>query len=100
MGEGLQRARATAKRSRRKSATKAEVLELMAAGWELGKRHGYAASVWLQKGGIGRGGEARDVHAATFKSLYKAGLIEVVPGQPPFANPTIWRLRRRDEATA
>lgn len=51
------------------------VIDLMANDWELGHSSGMRASVWLQRGGCGRGGDTRQVHASTFYGLYQRKLI-------------------------
>ena len=54
----------------------AEVLEHMQNGWELGlsdtirRRH-----TWLQKGGLGKGGESLTVSEAAVNRLLKKGII-------------------------
>lgn len=40
-----------------------EILRLMNSGWELGC--GHSGGYWLQKGGIGRGGECIWIHGRT-----------------------------------
>ena len=64
----------------RKGATQAEVLRLMAEGWELGHDTAFGARGggcwgWLQRGGLGRGGECIDVHGSVAKALIRRGLI-------------------------
>jgi hypothetical protein len=58
-----------------------EILSLMANGWELGKST--TGRAWIQKGGVGHGGEAKKVHASTMRSLLDKGLVELFkPGFP------------------
>jgi len=54
-----------------------EVLRLMSEGWELGRSHGFDGDRpwWMQKGGLGRGGDSKKVNSNTTFSLYKKGLI-------------------------
>lgn len=61
-----------------------EVLDLMQSGWELGETEGFSPDAWLQKGGIGRGGERKDVSMNLLISLYKKDLIEVRAKKYPF----------------
>lgn len=51
------------------------VIDLMKEGWELGISRTYGVRAWLQKDGIGRGGESEDVYLSTFYSLSKKGYI-------------------------
>jgi len=56
--------------------TQKEVLEMMRSGWELGQSTGVRDNrCWLQQGGVGRGGEAKDVHSGTVKALLRRKLI-------------------------
>lgn len=49
------------------------VLERIADGeWELSQSMTMDGRTWMQRGGIGRGGEAKNVNAATFHALWKA----------------------------
>ncbi len=50
----------------------------MQSGWELGTTTRYAngTRAWLQKGGIGKGGESRNISSATVHALSKKGLIK------------------------
>lgn len=66
--------------------TKAQqaVLDAMADGWELGRSSSAIDTrqrCWLQKGGIGMGGEVRAVTLPTLNALLESGLIE--PGTDP-----------------
>jgi hypothetical protein len=49
-----------------------EVLTLLNEGWELGCSVG---RTWMQKGGLCRGGESRNVHGTTVNSMIKKRLI-------------------------
>jgi len=68
----------------RQTKSQLEILRLMASGWELGLECVMLARYWMQKGGLGYGGEARNVHATTAHSLRKKGLIERNPNKPYF----------------
>ncbi len=60
-----------------------EILTLMNLGWELGKNTSTSARNishnrvwWLQKGGIGRGGESKEIHGkVNILNLYQEKLI-------------------------
>ena len=52
-----------------------EVLTLMNEGWEMGFSNTMNSRVWLQKNGVGRGGESMDVHINTFNGLHLRGLV-------------------------
>ena len=53
-----------------------EILELMNNGWELGRDH-HMCRWWLQKGGLGYGGDAIRLHGRTkVRMLLSEGLIE------------------------
>lgn len=59
----------------RVAAAKSAVLRKMRDGWELGQGrvdHRY----WIQKGGLGAGGESADVDSGVVHSLSVAGLIK------------------------
>lgn len=54
------------------------ILSRMADGWALGVSHANnSGGAWLQKNGIGRGGETISVMASTFRGLRNKGFIEV-----------------------
>jgi hypothetical protein len=59
------------------SKAQSRVLQLLQEGWELGVSSGIVGNAWLQKNGLGRGGETEFVNYNTFHSLYKRGLIKV-----------------------
>jgi len=52
-----------------------EVICLMQEGWELGQSLVINGRAWMQKNGLGRGGESKDVRAQTFRALVRKGLI-------------------------
>ena len=54
------------------------VINLMRKGWELGFNHSFEGRSWLQKNGLGNGGQTEDVNANTFQALYDRKLIYVV----------------------
>lgn len=66
------------------SETQREVLRLMADGWELGSTGGFEPRYWLQKGGLGKGGETKDIRSTTYLSLLGLGLIEQAAHKFPF----------------
>jgi len=53
-----------------------EVIRLMKEGWELGRSSGFRPSWWLQKNGLGKGGETKRImNFSTCLKLYDLGLI-------------------------
>ena len=58
------------------SKTQKNVIQLMQDGWELG-RDNYRNRAWLQKNGLGCGGDTVDVNMNTFNSLYDKNLFTV-----------------------
>jgi hypothetical protein len=65
------------------------VIDLMQQGWELGTSQALDSRSWLQKDGIGRGGDTEDVHGSTFHALYVRKLIELNGSDFPSQR---WRL--------
>ncbi len=59
-----------------------QVIDLMQDGWQLGRDNHNNGRSWLQKNGIGRGGESIDVSRSTVNSLEKKGLIKGKWGFP------------------
>jgi len=61
------------------SKTQTEVLELMESGWQLAISTSAwsGGGGWMQQGGIGKGGEARNVSVATIAALDDKGFITV-----------------------
>jgi hypothetical protein len=55
-----------------------EVLRLMSSGWELGEDMGTNSHAWVQKGGLGRGGETKKVNSNTVYALWREKYIEIV----------------------
>ena len=60
-----------------------EVLDLMNAGWELGLDIAFHGQPWLQKGGLGRGGDSKRISHATLFALHKRGLIKIAKREFP-----------------
>lgn len=58
--------------------TKAQqkVVDAMREGWELGTSDGPDGRAWLQKGGLGRGGDTMPVQWGTLRALRNAGVVE------------------------
>ncbi len=52
------------------------IIDKMANGWELGWSHSFLVRCWLQKGGIGAGGQSEDVSDRSVSALFKQGLIK------------------------
>lgn len=62
-----------------------KVIELLRSGeWELGYASGSRADgrYWMQKGGLSKGGETKNVRSSTMAALERRGLIKIVPRQP------------------
>ena len=55
--------------------SQAEIVDLMRNGWELGTTDGINSRAWMQEGGLGRGGQAKEVHGNTFYSLLRNRVI-------------------------
>lgn len=55
-----------------------EVIELMKAGWELGVSSGAVPRAWLQKNGVGRGGETKKLAISTYHKLRDLGYFIMV----------------------
>ncbi len=58
-----------------------EIVHRLRHGWELGYGNGSRGpgSFWIQKGGLCKGGESINVHAATAFKLIKAGMVRYAP---------------------
>lgn len=55
-----------------------KILELMTQDWQLGLSLGLHPHYWIQKGGLGKGGEANhNLNQVTCLSLVKNGYIRV-----------------------
>ena len=52
-----------------------KVIDLMNEGWELGLTQGFCPRAWLQKNGLGKGGETLNISVATLYSLERNKLI-------------------------
>ena len=73
------------------------VIKMLAEGWHLGLSTSGNRYTWLQKDGLGKGGEAKSVHNQTVSSLFRAQLIE--PG--PYSFPSReWFLSDRGKKAA
>ena len=55
--------------------TMKEVMVKIREGWAVGYSHGLNPHAWIQKNGVGRGGEAMHVRLDTFFALHDSGLI-------------------------
>jgi hypothetical protein len=58
------------------SNTQKEIITLMREGWEMAKSNTMNARSWIQKNGIGKGGETKNLTVSTFISLCEKGIIE------------------------
>lgn len=61
------------------------VLDLMNDGWELGWGLDFHGRCWIQKGGVGFGGESKDISSATAYALRRDGHIVCVENKFPAA---------------
>ena len=73
-----------------------EFLQLIVDGWEIGMGTGFTPRAWIQKGGLGRGGEARDIHFNTFSAMRLKGLIELNE-QHQFADPQRYHITEKSK---
>lgn len=69
-----------------------EAIRLMREGYELGHNTGYFASVWLQHGGCGNGGNHAKISFSTFFAIQKRNLVEPKPNQSQLARPLRYHL--------
>ncbi len=53
-----------------------EIMDLIAQGWELGSSAGLGGRCWIQKGGLSKGGESKNVSSSTVHTLEYLGYIE------------------------
>lgn len=53
-----------------------EVIDLINQGWELGSSVSLDGRCWIQKGGLGKGGETKTVSSSTVRTLEYLGYIE------------------------
>lgn len=65
-----------------------EILKLMRAGWPMAKSNkiSYGYSYWLQKDGIGRGGETKYFKEPTFNFLLNNGFIALLKKSYPVSS--------------
>ncbi len=61
---------------RKLTTTQQEVIDLIKQGWELGNDLSINGRSWIQKGGLGKGGESKDVSSSTVRTLEYLGYIE------------------------
>jgi hypothetical protein len=78
------------------SKTQYKVLQLMNEGWQLGTDTFNKNRTWLQKNGIGHGGETFEVKQNTLNSLKKLNLIDFDKEQYPV---NIFKLNKLGEKT-
>lgn len=60
------------------SQKQSEVIRLMREGWELGHSCKMEGRSWIQKGGIGKGGNFKNVNSNTFQAIYDRKLIVAI----------------------
>ena len=81
---------------RKLTPTQQEVIDLIKQGWELGSSLSIDGRCWIQKGGLGKGGEAKNVSSSTVHTLEYLGYIE--RGESHF--PTLhYRLKTKKPTT-
>lgn len=59
----------------------AEILQLMDDGWEMGWFDGIRSEgrFAIQRGGLCKGGESKNIHASTAKKMIRLGLVVLAP---------------------
>ena len=72
-----------------------EVIDLIGQGWELGSSLGIDGRCWIQKSGLGKGGESKNVSSSTVRTLEYLGYIE--RGESHF--PTLHYKLKEDKPT-
>lgn len=65
--------------------TQIEVIKLMRKGWQLGCSLTMDSRTWIQKDGVGRGGETKKVSKSVFHGLKDRGVLECVDNDFPTA---------------
>ncbi len=70
------------------------ILQLIIDGWEIGIYTGIYPGAWIQKSGLGYGGEAKGVNFKTFDSLRTKGLI-AQNNELPFTNPQHYHITQK-----
>lgn len=68
---------------RKFTAAQAEVIMLMREHWQLGVSLDMSGRIWIQKDGVGRGGETKKVKSNTYHTILDAGLLECVDNDFP-----------------
>lgn len=63
--------------------TQQEVVDLLKQGWELAIGRDFHGGCWVQEGGIGRGGRARNIRSDTAHALVKKGVVRCVSRKFP-----------------
>jgi hypothetical protein len=59
------------------------IIYLASQDWEMGCTDGIRARYWMQRGGLGRGGATKQIHARTWQGLLERHIIEKIQ----FTNP-------------
>ncbi len=71
-----------------------EIVGLMRNGWELGTEIALSGRAWIQKGGLGKGGEYKNINGNTIYALQMKGVV--IPIKREF--PTVhYALNTKDE---
>ncbi len=80
-----------------------ETIKLMREGWGLGKSHSFHTSspkirVWIQQGGIGKGGKSKNLRKQTIGSLLLLDLIKAGETAPYGTNTTEYHLTEKGKS--
>lgn len=67
------------------SETQIEIIKLMREGWQLGVSLSMDSRYWIQKDGVGRGGETKKVTSPVYHGLKERGVLECVDNDFPTA---------------
>lgn len=61
------------------SKTQSEIVELLKSGkWTIGYTSTFGGRCWMQKGGLGRSGDAKRVTFSTFWALQRKGFLKKI----------------------
>ncbi len=67
------------------SETQIEIIKLMREGWQMGVSLAGSSRIWIQKDGVGRGGETKKVTSPVYNGLKERGVLECVDNDFPTA---------------
>ncbi len=76
------------------SKSQIEIVKLLQSDekWEIGQRTGWGGNTWMQLGGLGRGGNTKNVSVSTFASLASKGIIDEKKHDSPWEQPRRYQL--------